>query len=148
MSFKGKTNDYWKETLGGPLCGCIACALLLFISPPTKIFENMYSSFPAIGMCIFGFLLTILSIILQGDGSAIKWLKSRHTIFNRFVNFNKRVVILSFSLSIVSFFIGNTPLNTHCFYGPWGGMFTWMMVDIAIFINLFYKLIQNRNDLQ
>ena len=70
------------------------------------------AEFPTVGMCAFGFLLTFLGIILQGNSETIQWLMSKTNIYNRFILFNKRIVIVSFILSLYSYIIGYVDFQT------------------------------------
>jgi len=161
MKIFGKTLSYWKESIGGWLCGIIICVIIYFINPQYSNWKEFIKIFPTIGMCAFGFLLTLLSIILQGNNSTIEWMKSRTKLFSRFILYNKRIVILSFLLSLFSYFLGYfnfqwikdytcQQLNNFAerlLIGIFAGMLTCFIIDTIHFINVFYILIKEKNDL-
>lgn len=158
MRIFGKTLSYWKEYYGGIIIGIIISVLIVILKPNISHWSEFIKEFSTIGMCAFGFLLTFLGIILQGDSEAILWMKSRKMLFKRFVSYNKRIVKISLYLSICSYVFGfwdfelsNRIFNlTECNYAwiqqllisLFGGVATWFVIDTICFINIFYLLIQ------
>lgn len=160
MRIFGKSYRYWVETIGGLLAGIIVCILLFIIDPHLSNWKDFIKEIPSIGMCTFGFLLTLLSIILQGNSSTIEWMKSRKTLFDRFIQYNKHIVILSFIISIYAYtlrffnfqwLIHELSLESNPIIIPhirrllisvFGGLITWFMIDTFQFIGIFYLLIK------
>ena len=110
-------------------------------------------------MCTLGFLLTLLSIILQGNSSTIEWMKSRKMLFDRFIQYNKHIVIRSFIISIYAYIlrffnfqwlIHELNLETNqiihhirrLLISVFGGSITWFVIDTFQFIGIFYLLIK------
>ena len=113
MRVFGKTISFWCEKYGGTLCGCFVFVLFLFIIKPEYYsYKKLIQEFPSIGMCAFGFMLTFLGIILQGDSSTIKYMKSRQILYDKFIAYNKIVVIMSLIISFYSYIIGYAEINT------------------------------------
>ena len=106
MKILGKTYSYWKESIGGIIIGFIFSILIFFLSPKLSDWIDFMKGIPALCITIFGFLLTLLGIILQGNSPTINWMRSRKETFNRFVDYNKRIVLLSFIISIYSYILG------------------------------------------
>ena len=72
MRVFGKTTSYWLEKCGGTLCGGFVFILFFtIIKPEYYSYKELIKEFPSIGMCAFGFMLTFLGIILQGDKNEI-----------------------------------------------------------------------------
>jgi len=158
MKVLGKTLSYWKELYGGIIAGLIVSIFIYWLKPITANWIDFIKAFPTIGMCAFGFLLTFLSIILQGNSEAITWMKSRKNLFRRFVVYNKRIVIVSFYLSISSYgfgFVkfellnnifnltaGNYLLIQQVLIALFAGGATWLIIDTVCFIHIFYSLIK------
>ena len=95
MQVFGKTISYWYEKYGGTLYGCLVFILFLFIiKPEFYSYKELIQEFPSIGMCAFGFMLTFLGIILQGDSSTIKYMKSRKTLYDKFIFYNILYIFL------------------------------------------------------
>ena len=148
MRVFGKTISYWYEKYGGTLYGCLVFILFLFIiKPEFYSYKELIQEFPSIGMCAFGFMLTFLGIILQGDSSTIKYMKS--------IAYNKIVVILSLIISIYSYIMGYVEINTtislaipyysylkNVLIALFWGLATKLLVDTYIFVKVFYLLLK------
>lgn len=76
----------------------------------SKEFIKQYTT---IGTCLFGFLLTLFSIIIQGKNVVINKIKSNRNTFIRFVRLNKQVVMVTLLLTIYAYIIGY--INIECF---------------------------------
>ena len=86
----------------------------------------------------------------------IKWMMSRDKLYNRFIAFNKRIVIISFILSLFSYLIGYADFQTiksmlspqivqivkTVIIGIFCGLLAWFVVDTFQFTRLFYVLIR------
>lgn len=156
MRVFGRTISYWHEKYGGTLYGCLAFILFVFIIKPEYYsYKELIQEFPSIGMCAFGFMLTFLGIILQGDSSTIKYMKSRQILYDKFIAYNKVVVILSLIISIYSYVIGYMeihltissviPYYSHLkdvLIALFWGLATKLLVDTYIFVKLFYLLLK------
>ena len=95
MRVFGKTISYWHEKYGGTLYGVLAFKLfLVVIKPEYYSYKELIQEFPSIGMCAFGFMLTFLGIILQGDSSTIQYMKSRQVLYDKFIAYNKIILKL------------------------------------------------------
>lgn len=156
MNVFGKTISYWWEKVGGVISGIIAGCIIGAINPIFSHWKPFIVEFPTIGMCAFGFLLTFLGIILQGNSDTIIWMMSRVELYNRFVLFNKRIVIISFVLSLYSYIIGYVNFQTIDYLlcsqfiqiakvvviGVFCGLLVWFIIDTFQFTRLFYVLIR------
>ncbi|MDR1973974.1 MAG: hypothetical protein LBQ31_04785 [Bacteroidales bacterium] len=158
MLIFGKKIAYWREKYGGVVLGFIFAVPMFWIDPQLSVWSDFIKEVPAIGMCMFGFLLTFLGIILQGGSETIKWMKSRKTLFERFISFNKGVVILSVVLSIYSYFlvffnfkwVQNSFVNSFCFSEVTQNILIalfvflsiWFLYNVIYFIKIFYLLIK------
>jgi hypothetical protein len=152
-----KTFAYWKERYMGLFLGVICAVFVLWIDPELPNWKDFIQEIPNISMCIFGFLLTFLGIILQGNSQTIEWMKSRKILFQRFIAFNKRVVVLSFAVSLYSYFLGYfnlewlmnilyypcvLPISSRFLISGFSLLFVWLLIDILIFTKIFYLLIE------
>jgi hypothetical protein len=132
----------------------ISVAFYLYVGVSYRASVELIKQFTTIGTCTFGFLLTLFSLIIQGDNHAINKMRARHKPFLRFINMNKKIVVLSFLLTIYSYFIGYLNLdNVICnekvvkslvclFYG---GLFCFV-VETIYFLMIFYLLIQGKKE--
>lgn len=158
MHFFGKKIAYWKEQYGGVALGIFISIPVFFVNSEISAWRDFVKEIPTLGMCAFGFLLTFLGLILQGQSQTIEWMKGRGKLFDRFIAFNKRVVVLSIILSIYSYFIAFFNFewlicNLHCVDLFW--VYTqkimivifltlaiWFLCDVLHFIKIFYLLIK------
>lgn len=149
--------DLFREKYDGWIVGAIVFILSLFLIKPTLYNEKeLIENFPAIGLGIFGFMLTFIAIILQSDNETIRYMKSSTTLFERFISYNKRVVCTSAALTMVAYvgnaFIGAVPETgaivtpTNCieiiFLSIFWAIFGKMIVDLWKFIKVFYLLLK------
>jgi hypothetical protein len=153
-----KTFAYWKEQCGGIFAGIVCAVFVFLINSKLPNWKDFIREIPGIGMCIFGFLLTFLGIILQGGSKTVEWMKSRKILFSRFIAFNKRVVILSIIVSVYAYFLGY--FNFDCLTGVFKNyprtlsffirllisafslLLVWLLIDILKFTKIFYLLIK------
>ncbi|MCL2247419.1 MAG: hypothetical protein FWC10_09985 [Lentimicrobiaceae bacterium] len=159
MRVFGKKIDYWKEKYGGVAWGFILSTLVFLLSPELSNWKEFVRGIPTIGMLIFGFLLTFLGIILQGRSETIEWMKSRDVLFQRFISFHRRIVIVSITLSVYAFFIAyfnfewliNSIFTDYlCLWivvqklliSVFVFLSVWFLYDVMHFINIFYLLIK------
>lgn len=152
MKFFSKSLSWWEEKAGGPFIGFIVGVTVFLINSEFESWKELIKEFSSLGMCSFGFLLTLLAVILQGTSSAIQAMEKREKLFNRFVSYNKRIVKLSFILSLYSYFLGNSTFLlknyfhiSKCYYVCiFAASLTWFVHDAIHFINLFYLLIRKQ----
>ena len=149
-----------KENYFGVFWGVIVATLVVFVFKPTYSESiDIIRALPQLTTCIFGFLLTLLGIILQGDGPVILSMRGSIKVYNRFIGYNKKIVILSFILTIIALIAGYVshswlngfllaihpfcPVVARCI-----SIFVltfcsvWLIVDLMIFVKLFYLLIK------
>lgn len=155
----GKTLSYWGEKIGGEIAGAIVFCVILLINPIFSHWRPFIVGFPPIGVSAFGFLLTFLSIILQGNSKTIERMMNRDKLYNKFIDFNKRIVIISLILSLYSYAIGYSDLQIiydlfssemvriieNVLIGTFCGLFVWFVIDTFHFTRLFYILIRVNN---
>ena len=116
--------------------------------------QEFIKQFTTIGACTFGFLLTLFSLIIQGDNQAINRMRKRHKPFLRFIAMNKRVVIFSFLLTVYAYIIGYIDITqiiensdiikiAVCLF--FGG-FIYFILETVYFLIIFYLLIQGKTE--
>lgn len=107
--------------------------------------KELFQQFPVLGTCSFGFLLTMFTVIIQGNNIAIRQMRERRRPYERFVNFNKYVVILAFFVTVYSFIIGNFKFNEQFPYKDelcltFYILFLWFIGQTLYFLWVFYTL--------
>ncbi len=159
MKIFTKSISYVKENYLGSILGMVVGFLyffleISFIDPRSLINDIQGTAFGS-----FGLLLTLLSIILQGNSSTIIWMKSKKKLFNRFIAYNRRVVVLSLLLFLYSlllkhvnpdFIISIVKLSSYSIpieklaISVFLGTTTWLTIDTILFLRIFYALIKEK----
>jgi hypothetical protein len=144
MEFK-KTDRYYVELIAGPVIG-LTIGVVNHFYPILKGAEKaaeIVSKVTDISFIIFGFLLTILALIMQ-SGSGIK----KSPTYGRLVKANSLMVVLSLLLGFISLLMvfnfqdGNLDyphdsLLSSFFFG----VLVYLIVETAIYLMVFYKLV-------
>ncbi len=138
-----KTDKYYLEILHAPFIALLAGVLnlvfpnLLSCKDPTLIISKSVD----ISFILFGFLLTVLALIIQST----KEIKDRN-LYSRLIDYNKRIVYLSitlgfYSLLYLSLFDKIILLESkEWFASIYILLFIWIILDTLHFITIFYKL--------
>lgn len=146
------------EIYGGPILGFILTCGLFVFHPTFEGSLNAIRNLPTITTCIFGFLLTLFGIIIQGNGEVIKKMKNTNVVYNRYISFTCRVIYISLFLSVFAFVVSSINLSW------WKVIFEdsdyvrlaiegiimrilvffsfWLIIDLFYFIHLFFLLIR------
>ena len=151
-----KTFKFYKEKHGGIFVGLVIAVIIFISNPNIHMWKDFFRDFLQIGIFIFGFLLTLLGIILQGNSKTIKWMVSNEELYKRFINFHKRIILMSISLTFLSLFLSHfnfTWLFSYlvkydcCFnivirllITFFMFLFSWLIHDIFIFLKYFICL--------
>ena len=101
-----------------------------------------------ISAALFAFLLTILTIIVQSESDSIKVIK-KHPGYRRFITFNRRIVFLFLTTTILSLVISFTQhifkyLNASALFiiaDINASICLWATLDAIYFTFLFYTLV-------
>jgi hypothetical protein len=97
---------------------------------------------------LFGFLLVILTLIIQNSGFVMVEMKKKKS-YGNLINFNKKVILLSASVSILSLFIlfvkdilTSIDPRIYPIIGSFNlALFIWTIVDTFFFVRIFYTLV-------
>jgi len=134
------------ETLIAPLIGLIMGFLkykydwFLKCKDPTIIISKTID----ISFIIFGFLLTVLTLIVQANTE----LKQR-PLYSRLVKFNKRVVLQAVILGFYSLLYhtyytlitaGDLPILANILFSVFVALLTWLILDSIYYVMTFYAL--------
>lgn len=94
-----------------PFLGSIVVAFLSFkyayILGPLKELQEFIKSFVEFGSLCFGVLLTFFGIVIQSSSETIRQMKSRAKNFNRFIVYNRNMIIFSLVLTVCAYILGN-----------------------------------------
>lgn len=144
------------EEYGGWIAFAIGFIGSCLYGPDNYHYTNLIDEFPAIGLGIFGFMLTFIAIILQSSNKTIDYMKGQTTLFKCFVDYNKRVVCLSAILTLFAYLSSSfsIPFNNVIFgfsvhqcikvamVSLFWGLLLKLGVDMFFFIRIFYILLK------
>ena len=134
------------ETLFAPFVGVVMGVLkfnydwFLRCKDPTIIISKTVD----ISFIIFGFLLTVLTLIVQAN-SELK----RRPLYSRLVKFNKRVVLQAVILGFYSLLYhtyytvitaGDIPIIANVLFSLFVTLLTWLILDSIYYVMTFYAL--------
>ena len=145
-----KTIGYWIEKLSSYLFG-LAISALTFYNWNESNFSNsddFLKNIVSISATLFGFLLAILTLIIQGESKTIKKLK-KHGSFKRLVLLNKRTVLSSIIICVFSFLLSIFKEDLFkinidilkTLESINAGVFSFVVVNTLIFTLIFYRII-------
>jgi|GEM_PF-2190919 len=152
-----KTLGYYFERFIGICLGITASSLIYknWIDGGALIFDKYYDIIIKVSSSIFGFLLTILALIVNGKSDTVDQMK-KHNSYPLLIHYNKVAVFLAFTIIILSVFIylivAPKDGSTHFIidYGEMpfklllvlhAGISVWSAIDTVIFVRIFYKII-------
>lgn len=138
-----KQDDYYLEIYLPPIMALIIAFILVYFNALEllKKPEGIILKITDISFIIFGFLLTILAILLQSS----RKFKQRK-IFDRMVNLNKKFVWLSLILGVFSLFYGSSYETLPGKIKPYlSGIFffnlSWLLIECVNYISVFYRFV-------
>lgn len=148
---------FW-EKFKGVIIGLILTLILFRLHPNFDSSIRVIQDIPTFTTCIFGFMLTLLGIIIQGNGNVIVKMKNNMVIYPRFLSLTKRVIVISLWISVFAFILGainpswwkiqfESYPTTEIIIKELSFMTLiffciWLIVDLAYFIHLFFLLIR------
>lgn len=141
-----KTDRYYIEMLYAPLIALTLGVANLIWPNVIKCHDPIIiiSKFIDISFIIFGFLLTVLALILQ----SAQEIRNRK-LYPRLIRFNKRIVYISilsgfYSLLYSSIFASISKSDLKVYYvSIFIVLFIWAILDLLHFIRIFYKLAED-----
>lgn len=152
-----KTIAYYIERYLGILAG-LAVLVLVYLNwfdGSTLLKEKYYDMIIKVSSSIFGFLLTILALIVNSSSKAVAEMRE-HKSYPRLIKYNRAAVFLSFIIILVSiliYLIITPEEGIKCFsdrYSSYSfkilisihaGLCIWSIVDTGIFVRIFYRII-------
>lgn len=146
-----KSIGYYFEKYSSSLLG-ISIVIIYLCYQDCFLFvfhEKILDRLISICSTMFGFLLTVLALIIQSDSKAIILLKS-HTKYSELVDFNKKIVVSSIIVVILSLILPVINLVTHnqlrlnILIAINYGIFTSVVIDTLIFTYIFYLILKSK----
>lgn len=152
-----KTIGYYFERFIGLLVGIVTCFLVYrnWFDKSALLSEKYYDVIIKVSSSIFGFLLTILALIVNSSSKAVADMRA-HDSYPRLIQYNKTAVFLALSIilfSVFMFLIIAPEDGIGCFSRKYtviifkvivcfhAGLCIWSAIDTVIFVRIFYKII-------
>lgn len=145
-----KTVAYYIEMYCGPVVGA-SIGLAAYNNWNTFSFIGDVSFFDkliTISTTLFGFLLTVLTLIIQSSSPLVIKMK-KYGSYKRLITYNKAIVILCVVICLFSLVLNCTRniLNDHGFVYlalPSAinfALFLWSLINTIIFVLIFYRIL-------
>jgi len=107
-------------------------------------------SFVEFGSLCFGVLLTFFGVVIQSSSETIRQMKRRTKPFNRFIEYNRNMIIFSLALTVYAYILGNlsfwqkptysiTELLISIFIGASVYFLYGLLYLLLIFFNLLHQ---------
>lgn len=137
-----------------PFLGAMVVAFLSFkyvyILGSLEELQEFIKSFVDFGSLCFGVLLTFFGIVIQSSSETIRQMKHRMKIFNRFIVYNRNIIIFSLVLTICAYILGNlnfwkittysiSELVISIFFGALVYFLYGLLYLLLIFFNLLHQ---------
>lgn len=152
-----KTFGYIAERFSGMLCGVAAGWLTFYFWDDANVVttEKYYDIMIKSCSAMFGFLLTVLSLLINGKSETVEEMK-KHGSFPRLIHYHKVIVFLSFIIVIYSVLLYSivAPHSGNIHFIQTFNSFTfkfvicihvalsvWNAIDVLKFIRTFYRII-------
>lgn len=150
-----RTPLYYIEKFAGKLFGLLV-GVYFFLNPIEKFIsdDTFFDKVLSFSSTLFGFLLAVLTLIIQSSSKTIEKMKSNKS-YSRLIKYNKNVVYISGLLSLLSliFISANNvyaDLNHKTFIIFCSlniSLLTALVIDAIIFLIIFYSIIlKDAND--
>lgn len=137
-----------------PFLGAMVVAFLSFknvyILGSLEELQEFIKSFVDFGSLCFGVLLTFFGIVIQSSSETIRQMKRRMKTFNRFIVYNRNIIIFSLVLTICAYILGNlnfwkittysiSELVISIFFGALVYFLYGLLYLLLIFFNLLHQ---------
>lgn len=148
----GKIQDMtigaFLEVLIGPLASLCLTFFLFFNAYDFVLSPNLYDKLLSLSTTLFGFLLAILTLIIQSNSVFVQKMREKQS-YNRLIDFNKRVVISTLINALVSFillFLDQifTCKTLYIISSINIGIFLYVIINTMLFVLIFYNIIKHK----
>lgn len=92
------------------LLACLVAFLAFKYIPASESeddYQKFMSAFVEFGSLCFGVLLTFFGIVIQSSSDTVRQMKRKAKRFNRFVLYNRNIIMFSLALTVYAYIFGN-----------------------------------------
>lgn len=144
--------DYWAPFL----LACLVTILSFEYIPISKSeadYQKFMSAFVEFGSLCFGVLLTFFGIVIQSSSDTVRRMKRKTKMFNRFIQYNRNVIMFSLVLTIYAYIFGNLDFwKDTLYYVPqivisiFCGAFAYFIYGLCYLLVIFFLLLQQHEN--
>ena len=116
-------------------------------------FQNFMSAFVEFGSLCFGVLLTFFGIVIQSSSDTVRRMKRKTKMFNRFIRYNRSIIMFSLALTIYAYIFGNLDFWKETSYcvppiviSIFCGAFAYFIYGLCYLLIIFFLLLQQHED--
>ncbi|UKJ07920.1 hypothetical protein [Solitalea lacus] len=148
MQNSNKSDRYYLEKYGPLLLSTVITVSTAYFQLYKKMdLEKLLDKSIDFSAICFGFLIAVLTLILQSDSSSVKKLKEFNK-FNDLIKYNKIAVLLSAIVSVAAILLLSTKgmIESFCLvktilYNLLIFLLSWQVIEVFKFLRLFYLII-------
>lgn len=147
----GKWLDYRIAYLFAGL-GVFLSLKYISVSEGRDEYQKFMSAFVEFGSLCFGVLLTFFGIVIQGSSDTILRMKRKTKMFNRFILYNRNIIIFALVLTIYAYIFGNLDFWKTMSYVQetviliFGGAFAYFIYGLCYLLIIFFLLLQQHEN--
>lgn len=141
--------DYKAPLLVAIIAACLCFKYNNFLGTLREL-QDFMKSFVEFGSLCFGVLLTFFGVVIQSSSETIRQMKRRTKPFNRFIEYNRNMIIFSLALTVYAYILGNlsfwqkptysiTELLISIFIGASVYFLYGLLYLLLIFFNLLHQ---------
>lgn len=115
--------------------------------------QEFIKSFVDFGSLCFGVLLTFFGIVIQSSSETIRRMKLKTRAFNRFIVYNRNIIIFSLALTVYAYLLGNLKfwkISTYSIsefaISIFIGALTYFLYGLVYLLLIFFKLLHQHED--
>ena len=120
-----------------------------FLDPLDKLQEFM-KSFVEFGSLCFGVLLTFFGVVIQSSSETIRKMKRRTKTFNRFIRYNRNMIIFSLALTVYAYILGNLSFwkisISEFVISIFIGAFVYFLYGLLYLLLIFFNLLHQHEN--
>ena len=115
-----------------------------------KELQEFIKSFVEFGSLCFGVLLTFFGVVIQSSSETIRRMKRRSKPFNRFIEYNRNMIIFSLALTVYAYILGN--LNfwkisiSEFVISIFIGAFVYFLYGLLYLLLIFFNLLHQHEN--
>ena len=144
--------DYKAPILVAIIAAC-SCFKYNHVLGSVKELQDFIKSFVEFGSLCFGVLLTFFGVVIQSSSETIRRMKRRSKSFNRFIEYNRNMIIFSLALTVYAYILGNlnfwkrtTYSITEIVISIFIGAFVYFLYGLLYLLLIFFNLLHQHEN--